>query len=88
VGSKRSDGDEAMTDGPAILELLTWIADRRRTYAETMESWGSNCPRHPAWDDAVSGGLVQVVRSDGGAEVTLTERGRAIVFGRGVATSY
>jgi hypothetical protein len=72
-----------VTDGPAILELLTWIADRRRTYAETMESWGSNCPRHPAWDDAVSGGLVQVVRS----EVTLTERGRAVLFERGVATS-
>ena len=59
--------------------MLGWIASRPRTYAETMEAWRSNCPRHPVWDDAVIDGLVQV--GDGPslerAPVKLTERGEA-----------
>jgi len=46
---------------PSVLELLEWVAGRPRTYSEAMESWTSNCPRHPAWDDALSDGLIQVV---------------------------
>jgi len=67
------------------LELLSWISSRPRTYAEAMEAWRSNCPRQPVWDDAVSEGLVVVVRGDGeprGAEVTLKPRGRALLDGR------
>ena len=41
-------------------ELLDWIARRERTYAEAMEAWRSNCPRHPVWEDALAEGLVQV----------------------------
>lgn len=37
-----------------------------------MEAWTSNCPRHPAWDDALSEGLIQVVKG----RVTLTPLGR------------
>jgi hypothetical protein len=33
-----------------------------------MEAWTSNCPRHPAWDDALSDGLIQVV--DGRVQLT------------------
>ena len=56
---------------PSVLELLEWVASRPRTYSEAMEAWTSNCPRHPAWDDALSDGLIQVV--DG--EVRLTPLG-------------
>jgi hypothetical protein len=59
----------------STLELLDWIRDGR-TYAETMEAWGSWCPRHAAWEEAVAGGLVRVVRVTGGSRVVLTERGR------------
>lgn len=66
---------------PLTLELLTWISSRQRTYAETMEAWRSNCPRHPVWDDALNDGLVQVV--DGGTAkqptVILTQRGKALL---------
>ena len=55
-------------------ELLAWIEERPRTYSELVESWTSNCPRHPAWDDAVSDGLVEVR----GGVVRLTERGREV----------
>ena len=45
----------------SVLELLDWVDARPRTYSEAMEAWTSNCPRHPAWDDALSDGLIQVV---------------------------
>jgi len=67
-----------------MLELLTWISSRRRTYAESMEAWRSSCPRHPAWEDALAGGLIQIGAGDtlSQAEVTLTVRGRAILDGQ------
>jgi len=60
---------------PAALtqELLAWISSAPRTYAELVDAWVSNCPRHPVWDDAVTAGLVTVV--DG--QVRLTLRGEA-----------
>lgn len=64
-------------------EFLTWVADRRRTYAEAMEAWRSTCPRHTVWEDALIGGLVRV-EGDGPtsqAVVTLTPRGRAALDG-------
>jgi hypothetical protein len=65
---------------PLTIEFLTWIASGPRTYAETMEAWRSNCPRHPVWDDAVSDGLVQIVGGEGPAtRVVLTPRGRALL---------
>jgi hypothetical protein len=56
---------------PSVHELLDWVDGRPRTYAEAMEAWTSNCPRHPAWDDALSEGLIQVVKG----EVSLTPLG-------------
>jgi hypothetical protein len=56
---------------PSVRELLDWVDSRPRTYAEAMEAWTSNCPRHPAWDDALSDGLIQVVKG----EVSLTPLG-------------
>jgi hypothetical protein len=56
---------------PSVHELLDWVDARPRTYAEAMEAWTSNCPRHPAWDDARSDGLIQVVAR----EVRLTPLG-------------
>ena len=62
----------SVTPAPLTRELLAWIEERPRTYGDLVESWTSNCPRHPAWDDAVSDGLVEV-RS---GVVRLTGRGR------------
>ncbi len=65
---------------PLILELLEWISDRPRSYAETMEAWRSTCPRLTTWEDAVIRGLVQV-EWDGDARhdliVSLTALGRS-----------
>jgi hypothetical protein len=38
-----------------MLEFLTWVSSRPRTYAETMGAWRSTCPRHTVWEDALVG---------------------------------
>ena len=70
-------------------DLLAWIADRPRTYAETMEAWRSSCPRHTVWEDALGERLLEVVGgtgADGNGGVTLrvalTPRGRAALASR------
>ena len=57
----------------SMVELLTWVTTRDRTYEDVVEAWKSNCPRSAVWDDAVTAGLVTAGR-DG---VALTERGLA-----------
>jgi hypothetical protein len=58
-------------------ELLTWVENRPRTYADVVDAWKSNCPRYAVWDDAVTEGLVRVIRS----QVQLTDAGRAALNG-------
>ena len=58
-------------DAPTV-ELLSWIAERPRTYTETMEAWHSHCPRLLVWEDALADGLVAVARR----QVALTAAGR------------
>jgi len=69
-----------MADGPSLImvQFLTWVADRPRSYAETMEAWRTSCPRLSVWEDAV---IADLVRLDGagGRAVTLTERGAAVL---------
>ena len=64
---------------PSVVELLTWVTARERTYEDVVDAWKSNCPRYAVWDDAVTAGLVTAGR-DG---VALTERGRATLGARG-----
>jgi len=68
-----------------MIQFLTWVATRRRTYAESMDAWRSSCPRHTVWEDALADGLIQIGGGDTlqESEVTLTQRGRAILGGGG-----
>jgi hypothetical protein len=63
-----------------MLEFLTWIDCRSRTYAETMEAWRSNCSRHPVWDDALTAGLIRIESAEtmDRCLVILTPRGKAL----------
>jgi hypothetical protein len=68
---------------PSLLmrEFLMWVDCRRRSYAEAMDAWRSNCPRHTVWEDALADGLIQV-EGDGTlneALVSLTARGKAVL---------
>jgi hypothetical protein len=41
-----------------IVQLVSWIAEKRRPYTEVMEAWRSSCPRQTIWEDAVDQGFV------------------------------
>jgi hypothetical protein len=59
------------TVGAPTLQLLAWIAERARTYPETIDVWRSSCPRLTVWEDALADGLVRVDRG----QVALTAAG-------------
>jgi hypothetical protein len=54
-------------------ELLMWLAERPRSYRDTMDAWSSHCPRLTVWEDALAAGLVQV----DGRDVQVTAAGQA-----------
>ncbi len=56
-------------------QLLAWIAEQSRGYAETIEVWKTSCPRLAVWEDALADGLVRV---DNGS-VLLTAAGRDVL---------
>jgi hypothetical protein len=62
-----------------MLQFLAWVADRPRTYPQTMEAWRSTCPRLSVWEDAIIDGLVRIDNGNGRA-VVLTARGRKVLL--------
>jgi hypothetical protein len=58
-----------------IVELLRWVAERPRMYDETIDAWGSHCPRLTVWEDAIDERLLRVERG----RVVLTNSGRELV---------
>lgn len=57
---------------PLILDLVAFVAERPRPYAEVLDAWRTSCPRLTVWEDAVDAGLVTL--RDG--TVRATEAGR------------
>jgi len=50
------------TVSAATVQLLVWIAERSRSYAETIEVWKTSCPRLSVWEDALAEDLVRIER--------------------------
>ena len=69
-----------MSNSPSLImiQFLSWVADRPRSYAETMDAWRTSCPRLSVWEDAVIDDLVRVA-GEGARTVKLTERGAAVL---------
>jgi hypothetical protein len=44
------------------VQLLVWIAEQSRSYAETIEVWKTSCPRLAVWEDALADDLVRIDR--------------------------
>jgi hypothetical protein len=57
------------------VQLLAWIAEQSRSYAETIEAWKTSCPRLAVWEDALADRLVRVDRGC----VLLTAAGRELL---------
>ena len=86
MDSSPSSGAPITAPRALVLELLSWVAARPRSYGETMEAWRTSCPRMPVWEDATTNGLVTVVPAEGGMRdnaVRLTAEGRAFLEGHG-----
>ena len=66
-----------------MIEFLSWISSRPRTYSEAMEAWQSHCPRQTIWEDAMIDGYIQLSRQESNQdpEVILTGRGRDLLNG-------
>lgn len=71
---------------PLVLDLVEWVAERPRPYADVMEAWRTSCPRLTVWEDAVDEGLVlKEPGGDGRVLVRATSRGRALLRSEGRA---
>ena len=72
------------TIAPLIRDLVQWVANEPRPYAEVMDVWRTSCPRLTVWEDAVDLGLVEPHLVEGaGVVVTVTDRGRALLQAAG-----
>src|SRR5690349_3400911 len=71
--------EEPVQPSHILLQFLSWVAARPRTYGEAMEAWRTSCPRLSVWEDATGAGLVRVgaARRRSDAPVLLTESGAA-----------
>jgi hypothetical protein len=76
---------QARANVALTVQMLAWIAERPRTYGETMDAWRTHCPRMSIWEDAISERLVAVSASPGGgmngAAVALTPLGQGRLGG-------
>jgi hypothetical protein len=70
----------AIANKALLLDLIDWIDVRPRTYEETMDAWGTSCPRLPVWEDAIDLGFVaRTVDERHRAIVEVTSAGRAFL---------
>ncbi|MBR0648760.1 hypothetical protein GXW78_03745 [Roseomonas terrae] len=63
---------------PLMLDLVAFVAERPRPYAEVLDAWRTSCPRLSVWEDTVEAGLVHVL--DG--KVMATAAGHAALTRR------
>jgi hypothetical protein len=74
-----------MTDAATLpmVQFLTWVASRPRTYGDVRQAWRSTCPRLTMWEDAVEDGLVRFEhegeRLTDRSRVSLTRRAQAML---------
>jgi hypothetical protein len=62
-----------------ILDLLEWVGNGERSYAEVMDAWRTSCPRLPVWEDATDRGLIVREHVNGRAMVRVTSSGRTLL---------
>lgn len=63
-----------------VLDLLDWIGNEPRPYAEVMEAWRTSCPKLPVWEEANRRGLLrQFHEPDGPPMVALSKGGSALL---------
>jgi hypothetical protein len=70
------DKTVGMSQAPALtVQMLAWLDEQPRSYADALEMWKTSCPRLSIWEDALADGLLAVR----GGVVTVTPAGKRIV---------
>jgi hypothetical protein len=59
------------------IQLLEWISNHPRTYAEALEAWRTSCPRLSIWEDACIAGLIDC--EPGSQIVSVSRKGRMLL---------
>jgi len=62
-----------------IVDLLEYVANKERSYAEVIEAWHTSCPKLPVWEEANERGLVTRASANGYAVVRITTAGAALL---------
>ena len=73
-----------MDNKSLVLDLVEWVAQEPRLYADVMSAWRTSCPRLQIWEDAVDLGLVRRQQlATRGACVSATDEGRQFLMMEG-----
>jgi hypothetical protein len=59
------------------IQLLEWISNRSRTYAEALDAWRTSCPRLSIWEDACIAGLIDC--ESGSQIVSVSRKGQMLL---------
>jgi hypothetical protein len=59
------------------IQLLEWISNQPRTYAEALDAWRTSCPRLSIWEDACIDGLIDC--DPGSQIVSVSPKGRSLL---------
>ena len=63
-----------------VVDLLEWIGNEPRPYAEVMDAWRTSCPRLPVWEEANDRGFIARHHDPKrGALLSVTRSGREFI---------
>ena len=68
-----------------VTDLVEWIGNDGRPYAEVIDAWRTSCPRLPVWEEANRRGLLEQVHRADAAFVELSDAGKAMLARRRLA---
>ncbi|WP_205470680.1 hypothetical protein [Breoghania sp. L-A4] len=69
-----------------LLDLVEWVAEKPRAYADVMDAWRTSCPRLTVWETARDEDFVTRVWDGHGAMVEATPKGLRHLAKSGRAT--
>jgi hypothetical protein len=74
-----------MSEAPEVLllDMLEWLAEAPRTYAQTMEAWRTSCPRLTVWEDAAERDFIRRETAKGVTCVVVTAAGHRYLHAHG-----
>ena len=80
--------DGATTVDALLVDLVTWLRNGPKPYADVMDAWRTSCPRLPVWEEAQRRGLVAFTRLPvEGLAVAVTPLGHTFLHDRRMAST-